>query len=518
MSNAGEAAEGRKGGVNTQLPDVCLLIEGAYPYVAGGVSGWLQELISAQSDLSFHIVALVPDKKWKKLRYSLPGNVIGLSHVYLQDLDKGCRHVKGIDQLCHELEKPLLALQRQGGLQEVADIIRLLEPFGNQIGRRLLLNSEASWNLLVRMYEASLPDGSFLNYFWTWRALMGGLFATLTAPLPRAGVYHVISTGYAGLLAARAKIETGRPVVITEHGIYTNERRIELTMADWLFAGTDQGFSVESVKRDLSDIWKDTFQSYASACYLACDKITTLYGGNQILQTRDGADPAKQLIIPNGIDYDRYAAVKRSTEPRPPTVALIGRVVRIKDIKTYIRACAYLRKDVPQLQALVLGPTEEEPDYFEQCKALVHHLGLNNTVKFAGRVCLEDYLGRVDCVVLTSISEAQPLSILEAGAAGVPSVTTDVGACREMILGQPGESPALGAGGAVTPVASPAAIAQAIKQLLLDPEWHKRCSQAIQERVRLCYNKTCIDGIYHQLYQEMLALTDSESLMNREAS
>ena len=55
---------------------------------------------------------------------------------------------------------------------------------------------------------------------------------------------------------------------------------------------------------------------------------------------------------------------------------------------------------------------------------------------FTGRVNLLEYLGKIDVVVLTSLSEAQPLVILEAGAAGVPVVATDVGACGEMILGQ----------------------------------------------------------------------------------
>lgn len=64
--------------------DVCLLMEGSYPYVAGGVSTWTHDLIRSHSDLTFHIVALVADRSARKLAYELPPNVTGLTHVYLQ--------------------------------------------------------------------------------------------------------------------------------------------------------------------------------------------------------------------------------------------------------------------------------------------------------------------------------------------------------------------------------------------------------------------------------------------------
>ena len=106
---------------------------------------------------------------------------------------------------------------------------------------------------------------------------------------------------------------------------------------------------------------------------------------------------------------------------------------------------------------------------------MVRHLSLEDTVEFTGKVKLTDYLGKVDVIALTSISEAQPLVILEAGAAGIPTVATNVGACREMILGREDESEALGPGGAVTPLASPAATARELTRLLTDSGFRRRC-------------------------------------------
>jgi len=94
----------------------------------------------------------------------------------------------------------------------------------------------------------------------------------------------------------------------------------------------------------------DTFTCYSRACYHAAAKIITLYGGNQQFQIEDGADAAKLEIIPNGVDYERFASVARASGERRPTVALIGRVVPIKDVKTFIRAVAALRRMIPTSQ------------------------------------------------------------------------------------------------------------------------------------------------------------------------
>ncbi len=84
-------------------------------------------------------------------------------------------------------------------------------------------------------------------------------------------------------------------------------------------------------------------------------------------------------------------------------------------------------------------------------------LGLEHNVRFDGPVDVRKELPHVDVLALTSISAAQPLVVLELGAVGVPVVATDVGGCRELLEGRTTEDQALGAGGLLTPIASPAA-------------------------------------------------------------
>jgi glycosyltransferase involved in cell wall biosynthesis len=480
--------------------DVCLLLEGTYPYVSGGVSTWVNDLIRAQSHLRFHCVALLADRKDRVFKYPIAGNVVGLTHVYLQQPAAGPSSARGLRKLFAKLEPTLLSIQSRGSIDDLGRILSILAPRRADLGAETLLNSPEAWDALVRMYEATVPDCSFLDYFWTWRAQLGGLFACLLAPLPEARVYHTISTGYAGLMAARGAIETGRPCFVTEHGIYTNERRIEITMADWLSSNRPRALAVERERRDLKDLWIDTFVSYSQCLYSAARLIVTLYEGNQAMQRRDGAPPERLRIIPNGIDYDAYSAVPREDSGRAPTVALIGRVVPIKDIKTFIRAVAVAHREVPDLQALILGPEDEDPAYAAECKDLARMLKLDGTLRFMGRQKLTDWLGRIDALALTSVSEAQPLVILEGGAAGVPTVATDVGACREMIEGRSDERPGLGPGGEVTPLADPSTTGRALARLLKDKAWHARCSAAIKRRVELLYNKKTIDAVYRDLY------------------
>ncbi|MFN3076153.1 MAG: GT4 family glycosyltransferase PelF [Alphaproteobacteria bacterium] len=492
-------------------PDVCFILEGTYPYVAGGVSSWVHDLIRAQEHLRFALVCILATRTGLKRRYELPPNVVQVHHVFLQEQEPGAMGWWGKGAaVVKQVEPPLSRLLKDGDMEDLRSLLSILARSG--VGARLLMNSRAAWRMIGRMYEATVPSSSFLDYFWSWRSLVGSVIAVLTCEVPDAGCYHAVSTGYAGLLAARTKIERKRPLILTEHGIYTNERRIEIAMADWLFQDPTRGMNIESSRRDLKDFWLDSFATFSRICYQAADRIITLYGGNQILQRRDGADPAKMRIVPNGIDFEHFSAVVRAPEPRPPTVVLIGRVVPIKDVKTFIRSIRLLRQSVPSVLALILGPTEEDETYFKECQAMVQYMELADTIKFLGRVNIAEYLGKTDVIVLTSISEAQPLVILEGGAAGIPSVTTDVGACSEMIYGQEEESPPLGEGGAVVPVANPAAIAVALTRLIKDTRHWQRCSDAIRERVRTTYNKSTVNAYYRQLYETAASTADAVPL------
>jgi polysaccharide biosynthesis protein PelF len=482
--------------------DVCLVLEGSYPYITGGVGSWTHDLLVTQHDLTFHLVCLMPPNGEFEVRYKLPPNVISLTNILVDKPRRNAKPIRRVNELIRNVEGPVSRILEGGGLDDLRALMDALSPAGGRAGENILLNHIAAWEMSLRMCEENYSETSFLDFFWTWRAVLGGLYAVLLSDMPIARLYHPLSTGYAGLFASRAHLETGRPVLLTEHGIYTNERRIEIAMANWLHQKPGQELNLKPEHGDLRDMWVNCFISYSHMCYEAASEIVTLHEGNQEFQSADGAPLGKLVIIPNGVDYERFSVIDRTPGDRPPTIALIGRVVPIKDIKSFIRACAFLQQKFPDFRALVMGPTDEDPRYFEECQTMVASLALGDHLTFTGQVRLEEYLGEVDVVVLTSISEAQPLVILEGGAAGIPAVATDVGACKEMLLGRSDEQPALGPGGAVTPLANPLATAEAVAQLLSDPDWYKSCSVAMRQRVLRSYNKIDLDAAYNTLYRK----------------
>ena len=306
--------------MNQPPPDVCLILEGTYPYVAGGVSAWAHDLIRAQQDLRFALVTILPPQASLEPKYELPANVVAVQHLFLNQLEAGPASTPGGRDLLARLQAPIERIHTGGGLSEVRDILRELARGGRRPGRAFLLDSHDAWDMLLRMYRAGHDHLSFLDYFWTWRTQLLAMDSVFLGTLPAARVYHTLCTGYAGLFAARAHLQTGRPALLTEHGIYTNERRIEITMADWLREEVPGGLTIDRQRRDLKTLWIDTFRSFSRACYEACDPIVTLYEGNTVLQIEDGAQRARLRVIPNGIDLARFGAPQHEADrARPPS-------------------------------------------------------------------------------------------------------------------------------------------------------------------------------------------------------
>ncbi|WP_255415393.1 DUF3492 domain-containing protein [Exiguobacterium sp. AM39-5BH] len=64
-----------------------LVLEGSYPYVSGGVSSWTQTLIEEMPNVSFEIISIQPnEKRPEEMKYPLPPNVSGITHLYLHDV------------------------------------------------------------------------------------------------------------------------------------------------------------------------------------------------------------------------------------------------------------------------------------------------------------------------------------------------------------------------------------------------------------------------------------------------
>ena len=114
------------------------------------------------------------------------------------------------------------------------------------------------------------------------------------------------------------------------------------------------------------------------------------------------------------------------------------------------------------------------------------------------------YLSSADVLALSSISEAQPMAVLEAAATGLPIVSTDVGSCREIIEGFEGD-PVDGCGGIVVEPCNPKAMAEALATILLDDALRSQMAEVMRRRVGSYYHKNRVTRLYEGLYAELMA-------------
>ena len=491
--------------------DVALLLEGTYPFVSGGVSSWVHQLVRGFPELSFAAVFVGSRAQdYGAIKYELPANVVHLEKHYLYD-NAGTQPIEpqaGDAKLFEQVERmhdyfraPQAHAADAGLMAEVSSEL------SGRLGMDQFLYSEASWNLIRERYRRYCTDPSFVDYFWTVRTMHAPIWtlSRVSEGMIPVRAFHTVSTGFAGFLGVLAKRRHRKPLIVSEHGIYTKERKIDLFSAQWI----SDNRSVFG--RDVTELpyfrqlWIRFFETLGRACYDSADVITALYEYNRLRQVADGADPARTRNIPNGVNIQLFGALRalRPADP-PPVACLIGRVVPIKDVKTFVRALRTVVNRLPQAEGWIAGPEDEDPAYAAECRAAVKSLGLEDRVKFLGFQKLTELLPKVGLVVLSSISEALPLVVLEGYAAGVPAVCTDVGSCRQLVYGLDEEDRALGAGGRIVGIADPDALAAAVLEMLTDPgKWHEAAQAGIR-RVEAYYTQDIMFRRYQEVYDEAL--------------
>jgi len=168
-----------------------------------------------------------------------------------------------------------------------------------------------------------------------------------------------------------------------------------------------------------------------------------------------------------------------------------------------VRACD-IALAVVDVEARVIGPSDEDPGYAARCRQLVARLGRSESIVFVGPMSPAKIYGELDVVVLTSFSEGQPLVILEAYAWGLPVIATEVGACREMIEGRSDDDRRIGASGFVTRVASPKETAAAMVRLARDGRLRWQMGAAGHKRVTTYYQRRDMLARYRSLYAGLI--------------
>lgn len=470
---------------------VCIIVEGCYPYVVGGVSSWVHSLIKQFPNVEFVIQTIVAERSMRgQFVYRLPDNVSEVREVYIQDVDWA--GTKKIHKKLRLSKKTYQALESLVLNESIAwdEIFRFFAEENFSINE--LLMGKDFFLIAQNLYKKRYENVTFSDFLWSLRSMYLPLFHCLKTPLPKADLYHCVATGYSGVLGSMAKSLYQARLLVSEHGIYSREREEDIIKANW----------VEGVYKN---VWIEHFKKMSICAYEFADNVTSLFEYARSLQIELGCPVQKTLVTPNGIDPQRFADIPSKTAEDEAffNIGAVLRIAPIKDVKTMIKAFHYAKEREPSLKLWIMGPWDEEDPYAKEVFDFVDTLKPKDLI-FTGKIDVTQYLGRMDATILSSISEGQPLTILEGFAAKCPAIATNVGNCEGLIYGEGDDT--FGQAGIVTDTMSVAGLADAMVKLARHPALAKQMGETGYQRLMSKYQLSHMKAAYDMLYRKMAEL------------
>ena len=463
---------------------VLLTTEGTYPYAVGGVSSWCDLLVRKLTDIEWQILPITAADGRLAL-FELPAHArqVGRIEVWSEGLPVG-RRVRRANR-GEGGDLPAVLVRGLVGWQTATeDVLEALTWCRRHpSGVRRVFRSRDGWAsfldglrsvLAERISEAGTPPdvdlveaaGLYQTLYWVAR--------TAAAPTPAADVLHVTAAGWAAVPALVHKALHGTPLVLTEHGVYVREAYLAAARRA---SSPGSRFVSSRLARGL-----------ARAAYASADVVSPVTDANASWEEGLGIDPAKVHVLYNGL--------RPPPQPVPPprtmTVVSVGRIDPLKDIHTMLRVAEETLRAVPDARFQHFGPvTDGEEAYGRSCLALHERLGLGRRFRFMGRTTDPNGVVReADIVLMTSISEGLPMSILEAMGQGRPVVCTGVGGVPDVVKGC----------GVVTPPGDAHGLAVALTTVLRNPDLAWMLGRRGHARLKRVFNDTaCVEG-----YRELL--------------
>lgn len=231
------------------------------------------------------------------------------------------------------------------------------------------------------------------------------------------------------------------------------------------------------------------------------DVLLTVSGSVKDDLVRLGVAPASRVrVLPLGLNLEPLVGVlprgslrrEAGWADEARVVGIVGRLVPIKDLDTFINAAALVVKAAPDVRFAVVGDGEERSRLEAQARSV-----LGDRVHFFGwRKDTENVFGDLDLVVNTSLNEGTPVALIEALAAGRPVVATAVGGTSDLLEG--------GRFGVLVPPRLAEELAEAIRVVLDSVETSHRMAAAGQAAVLGRYSVARLLKDMSALYSELL--------------
>lgn len=452
---------------------VALTAEGTYPHQFGGVSVWCDQLVRGLAQYDFTLVPIVATGN-EPMRWQPPANVTSVVTIPLWGRPPPVPWRARLsrsrnDAVLAELVDVLLSPPDQAP-DRFTDVMRELFSYAQARSLPAILASETAARLLSEAWRQRWPEilpeaataglvEPTLADAVTAMQLLEHALRPLSHPPVRVDVLHAATNGLGVLPALTARWKYGTPLIVTEHGVYMREHYLHMRRPQF-------GWPVK-------DLYLRFLRCLCTLGYREAETITPGNIYNKRWETELGADPARIRTVYNGVDPAIFPVLRE--EPEVPTISWAGRIDPVKDLETLLRAFSLVIKEIPQARLRIFGSAPPGGEaYLERCRAEAADLGLGRQATFEGRVPeIRDAYAAGHIVVLCSITEGFPYTLIEAMACGRACVATDVGGVSEAIGN---------VAGSVVPPRNPAALAQACIRLLRDDELRRTMGAAARAR------------------------------------
>ncbi len=232
------------------------------------------------------------------------------------------------------------------------------------------------------------------------------------------------------------------------------------------------------------------------------DKVITVSKAYQEKLIETGVPSEKIVTVPNAINLNHFLSPKQSQKDfrkewnireSHKVVGIIGRLAREKAQDVFITSCAKVAKRFMNVTFVIVG----EGYRLRELKEMVSALGLEKTILFAGyQKDIASVYRALDVVVLTSVTEGLPVSLLEAGSMCKPVVATDVGGVSEVVIDE--------RTGFVVPVNDTDAIAEKVLRILSDDALAEAFGRNGQRFVQDHFSPKAASDKIIRLYGELL--------------
>jgi polysaccharide biosynthesis protein PelF len=488
---------------------VLLTTEGTYPYGSGGVSTWCDALIRNTADVRYVLLPIMMNPHIE-MKFEPLANIRRVVNVPLWGIEEPAEFRSGVPfARLYERKRASSESGTEEGFvplfQRFLDCVNEAGADPDAFGRVLLsmeewfrrhdyndtMKSAAVWDVFRKTMEAfsdrmartsALPgrEHQMPTLFdlteclrWLYRFLI-----VLDVVTPKTSVTHSTAAAFCGIPCITAKLRRGTPMILTEHGVYLREQNLFLSRFRRLFF----------CKQFLLNL----MTAVVRANYFFADVVSPVCHYNTRWELAHGTPQQKIRVIYNGVDPDVFAAAPRQPQAVPHVVAT-ARIDPLKDIETFLRVAARVRATHPAVRFTVFGAVAD-PEYFDRCLALRRELGLDDVVTMGEAT--SDVVAAyrdADVVLLTSISEAFPYSVIEAMSCERAVVASDVG----------GVSEALEDCGILVKPRDEAAFAEAVCKLLDDPALRARQARRARQRVLEEFRLSDSVQAYLDLYREL---------------